>query len=60
MNQGDNFTSSENKGMIWSLLQESNIFVGIENDKFTNIQSIFENTIKNKHLILPSYPCSHR
>jgi hypothetical protein len=50
MNQDDNFTSSENKGMIWSLLQESNIFVGIENDKFTNIQSIFENTIKNIHV----------
>jgi hypothetical protein len=45
-----NFTSTDNKGMLWSLLQESNIFVGIENDKFTNIQSIFENTIKNIHV----------
>ena len=45
-----NFTSTDNKGMLWSLLQESNIFVGIENEKFANIQSLFEDTIKNIHL----------
>jgi len=32
--------------MIWGLLQESNIFAGIENEKFANIQSLFEDTIQ--------------
>ena len=45
-----NFTSTSNKGMLWSLLQESNIFVGIENEKFANIQSLFENTVENIHV----------
>ena len=45
-----NFTSTSNKGMLWSLLQESNIFVGIENEKFANIQALFEHTVENIHV----------
>lgn len=45
-----NFTSTDNKGMIWGLLQESNIFAGIENDRFANIQSLFEDTIESIHV----------
>lgn len=41
------FISANNKGMIWGLLQESNIFNGIENEKFANIQSLFEETIRS-------------
>ena len=39
------FTSNNNKGMIWGLLEESKIFHGIENNKFTKIQSIMEGII---------------
>ena len=39
------FTSNNNKGMIWGLLEESKIFNGIENNKFTKIQSIMEGII---------------
>ena len=39
------FTSNNNKGMIWGLLEESKIFNGIENNKFTKIQSIMEGVI---------------
>lgn len=45
-----NFTSTDNKGMIWGLLQESNIFAGIENERFANIQSLFEDTIESIHV----------
>ena len=45
-----NFTTTDNKGMIWGLLQESNIFSGIENDRFANIQSLFEDTIESIHV----------
>ena len=41
------FLSNENKSMLWELLQESNTFQGISNNKFNNIHSIFENTITN-------------
>lgn len=41
------FISNHNKGLIWGLLQESEVFNGIENDKFTNIQSMFEDTISH-------------
>ena len=43
------FISNNNKGLIWSLLQESNIFDGIENENFARIQTIFEDTISNVH-----------
>jgi hypothetical protein len=43
------FISNNNKGLIWSLLQESNIFDGIENENFARIQTLFEDTISNVH-----------
>ena len=43
------FISNNNKGLIWGLLQESNVFDGIENENFARIQTIFEDTISNVH-----------
>ena len=43
------FISNNNKGLIWGLLQESNIFDGIENENFARIQTLFEDTISNVH-----------
>lgn len=37
----------ENKGMLWSLLDENNIFHGIPDNKFNTIKTVFENTIIN-------------
>ena len=51
-----NFTSADNKGMIWGLLQESNIFAGIENEKFANIQSIFKDTIQTINITKQNLP----
>ena len=45
------FISNNNKGLIWGLLQESNIFDGIENENFARIQTLFEDTISNVHRI---------
>ena len=42
----EDYISNNNKGMLWGILQENNIFANINNDKFNNIQSIFENTIQ--------------
>ena len=44
------FTSNNNKGMIWGLLQESDAFIGIENDKFNKIQLMFEETVNNVYM----------
>lgn len=41
------YASNDNKGLLWGILQESNIFQGIRSDKFDEIKSIFENTIHN-------------
>ena len=41
------YVSNDNKGLLWGILQESNIFQGIHSDKFDEIKSIFENTIHN-------------
>ena len=41
------FNSNNNKELIWNLLQESNIFQGIDDKQFPIIQSILENTINN-------------
>jgi hypothetical protein len=43
------FISNNNKGLIWGLLQESNVFDGIENENFARIQAMFEDTIGNVH-----------
>ena len=39
------FNSNDNKGLIWGLLQESNIFQGIDDKQFPKIQGILEETI---------------
>jgi hypothetical protein len=44
------FISNNNKGLIWGLLQESNVFDGIENENFARIKTMFEDTISNVHL----------
>ena len=36
------FNSNNNKELIWNLLQESNIFQGIDDKQFPIIQSILE------------------
>ena len=40
------YLSNENKGMMWGILQESNIFTGIPDDKFQNVKQIFESTMR--------------
>lgn len=44
------YTSNDNKGLLWGILQESNIFNGINNNDFDKIKHIFENTIYNINL----------
>ena len=44
------YTSNDNKGLLWGILQESNIFNGINNSDFDKIKHIFENTIYNINL----------
>jgi hypothetical protein len=41
------FNSNNNKGLIWGLLQESNIFQGIDDKQFPKIKAILEDTINN-------------
>ena len=41
------YVSNNNKGLLWGILQESNIFQGIRSEKFDEIKSIFDNTIHN-------------
>ncbi len=47
MNRSNDFVNNENKGMLWGLLQESDVFNGIDNDKFAHIQTMFEDTVNN-------------
>ena len=54
----EDYISNNNKGMLWGILQENNIFANINNDKFNNIQSIFENTIQNIYNINRNVPLS--
>ena len=35
------FLSNENKFLLWSVLQESNVFQNIPNEKFEDIRKIF-------------------
>ena len=42
-----NFNSNENKGMVWSILQENNVFTGIENDDFKKVQQLFEKIVSD-------------
>ena len=43
------FISNNNKAMVWGLLQDSNAFEGIENEKYNLIQKTFEETIHQIH-----------
>ena len=38
----DNFISQENKEFIWQMLMDANAFIGIPNEYFNKIQSIYE------------------
>ncbi len=49
------FNSNNNKGLIWGLLQESNIFQGIDDKQFPKIQAILEDTINNIEATQSSY-----
>lgn len=40
-----NYLSNENKGLLWSILQESDIFNNIPDNKFNSIKQMFENTM---------------
>ena len=54
----EDYISNNNKGMLWGILQENNIFANINNDKFNNIQSIFENTIQTIYKTNRNVPLS--
>ena len=47
----DSFTSQKNKGMVWNLLLNNNIFNGMTNDEQPNIMNIFENNFNYFNLI---------
>ena len=40
-----NYLSNDNKGLVWGILQESNMFDGFSDDKFGKIKQIFDNTM---------------
>ena len=42
------FTSNENKSILWGVLQENNIFQGIDDNNFKDVKKIFEDTIFKK------------
>ena len=48
------YTSNDNKGLLWGILQESNIFDGINHTDFNKIQNIFESTIHDINLKNPN------
>ena len=54
----EDYISNNTKGMLWGILQENNIFANINNDKFNNIQSIFENTIQTIYNTNKNVPLS--
>lgn len=53
MENSVNIDSIENKRLLWSLMQENGLFKGIENNKYQEIQTLFEsklNEIKNQNV----------
>ena len=48
------YTSNDNKELLWGILQESNIFDGINHNDFNKIQNIFESTIHDINLKNPN------
>ena len=41
----NNYNSKKNKGLIWGVLMENNLFSGLENNQYNRIFSLFENKI---------------
>ena len=41
----NNYNSKKNKGIIWGVLMENNLFSGLENNQYNRIFSLFENKI---------------
>ena len=41
------FLDKENKGLLWNFLQENDMFNGIPNDKFSDINKRFESILSN-------------
>ena len=41
----EQFSSNENKGLVWSLLQESGVFTNLPNQYFEKVKVLFETTI---------------
>jgi len=39
------FTSNENKGLLWQLMVESNVFAGIPPNKYAKVKDIFEKEV---------------
>jgi len=44
------FLGKENKGLLWSLLQDNNTFEGLSNDKFPFVQKKFEDILKDVNI----------
>lgn len=49
-----NFLSNDNKGLLWGILQENNLFDGIKDVNFQKIKNIFENVIYNTNKNYPN------
>lgn len=41
----DMFTTNENKGLLWKLMSENNVFGGLPENKYSQVKEIFENEI---------------
>ena len=41
------FLDKENKGLLWNFLQENDMFNGIPNEKFNDINKKFESILSN-------------
>jgi len=47
------YLSNDNKGLLWGVLQENNLFEGLKDDNFQKIKSVFENVVYNINLNHP-------
>jgi len=45
------FTSNDNKALLWSILYEQGSFNNIQNNELQNIKTLFENKINNMHSV---------
>ena len=44
----NSFISTENKGLLWGLLFDNGIFDGIDQNKYTDVQTLFEKTVHDR------------